>query len=335
MNRKNLWRILSSLIFVLLLQTQGFSAYTEEELLPVRMPSIAYTTYAQPFIVADIKGFFREEGIKPIFTGAIPAGQHVAAVVARTNDVGERHVNRTIKAIASGAKIKMVVAGTRSTKQYPHMIYMVLENSPIRTAQDMLGKNVGVSSIGGCHEYTPYAWLEKELGITDPKNKFTFLAVPGGSEELALRQGAVDVYGFMSDPLDVKSRGGVRALFDDVDIFGDIGGNTPWYFLEDFIEKNPETVRRFVKAIAKTHDWVNAHPDESRAITAKFFDVDIDKIGSVYWEPHGIIHEDTIQIWIDLMVRYGELTEPISAKDLYTNEFNEFYITEQEAAKKP
>ncbi|HEY3424279.1 MAG TPA: ABC transporter substrate-binding protein, partial [Negativicutes bacterium] len=165
-------------------QQASNSTTKDGSLAEVRIPDIYSPLYAYEPYIAEELGIFKEEGIKPVFTGVIPPGQHVAAVVAGTNDVGTLHVNRTIAGINAGAKIKAVVAGTESSKQYPHMTYIVLENSPIKTPQDLLGKKVGVVAIGGCHEYTPYEWLQKN-GISDPKGKFTFVAVPAGNEEQA------------------------------------------------------------------------------------------------------------------------------------------------------
>lgn len=294
-----------------------------EDLAEVRIPDIYSPLYAYEPYIAEELGIFKEEGIKPVFTGVIPPGQHVAAVVAGTNDVGTLHINRTIAGINGGAKIKAVVAGTESSKQYPHMTYIVLENSPIKTPQDMLGKKVGVVAIGGCHEYTPYEWLKKN-GINDPKGKFTFVSVPAGVEEQALRNGDIDVYGAMGIPVDIMSRGGIRVLFDDVDVWGTVAGNTPWYFHEKFIQEKPEVVRRFVKAIARTQDWMNANPDKVAEIMGKRGNVDPKKVSVMHYAEHGVIKEDSIQIWIDLLKNYGELTRDYKPQEIYTNEFNEY-----------
>lgn len=303
-------------------QKAGKSNVGEGGLAEVRIPDIYSPLYAYEPYIADELGFFKEEGINPVFTGVIPPGQHVAAVVAGTNDVGTLHINRTIAGIQSGAKIKAVVAGTESSKQYPHMTYIVLENSPIKTAQDLIGKKVGVVAIGGCHEYTPYEWLRKN-GIADPKGKFTFVAVPPGTEEQALRSGQIDVYGAMGIPVDIMSRGGIRVLFDDVDVWGTVAGNTPWYFSEKFIQEKPDVVKRFVKAIARAQEWMNANPDKVAEIMGKRGGVDPKKVSVMHYAERGVIKEDSIQIWIDLLRNYGELTRDYKPAEIYTNEFNE------------
>jgi ABC-type nitrate/sulfonate/bicarbonate transport system substrate-binding protein len=294
-----------------------------QELREVRIPDVYSPLDLWEPYIAEHLGIFAEEGIKPVFTGVIPAAQAVHAVLTGTNDVGPYHINRTIAAIQAGAKIKMVVAGTESSKAFPHMTYIELEETPIKTPTDLFGARVGVPAIGGCMEYTPYDWLAKN-GVADFKGKFTFVMVPPGTEELALRNKEVDVYGSMGTPVDIMSRGGIRVLFDDVDVWGTVGGNTPWYFSTEFIEKNPETVRRFVKAIARTQDWINEHPEEAARIQGERVQLDPKRIAVMRYAEHGIIKADSVEIWLDVMRRYGELTRDLSLDELYTNEFNEY-----------
>ncbi|HWR57070.1 MAG TPA: ABC transporter substrate-binding protein [Negativicutes bacterium] len=295
----------------------------EKTVYEIRIPDM-YTpvdTYI-PYIAAA-KGFYEAEGIKPVFTGVIGPGQHVAAVVAGDNDVGFLHINRTINGIAAGAKVRAVVAGSETSEEYPHMEYVVLENSPLKEPKDIIGKKVGVIAVGGCNEYTPYGILKK-LGVDNPQDKIEIVVVPPGNEETALRTGVVDVVGFHGHQLDVFAKGGVRVLFDDYDVWGTVGGATPWYFREDFIEKNPEAIRRFVSAHAKAGNWVNEHREEAKKIQAEWTKVPVESVIVQNFAKDGIIKEDSIQLWIDELTAYGELKVGVPVKTTYTNEFNEF-----------
>lgn len=288
----------------------------------VKIPDIHMPTYLYSPYIADAKGFFAEEGIKPQFTGMIPPGQHVAAVAAGTNDVGYLHVNRTIAGIAAGAKMKAVAADTLTTKEFPHMEFVVLEDSPIKKPTDMIGKKVGIIAMGGCNEYTPYEILAKN-GIADPKGKFEFVVIPIGNEEQALRSGQVDIVGYHGHPVEVFKRGGIRILFSDYDVWGSVGGSCPWYFQEKFIKEKPDVVRRFVRAMAKTTDWINAHQREAIEIQAKRLNFDAAKIVPMYFAEHAVIKEDTVQVWLDILKKYGEITD-YSPSAIYTNEFNDY-----------
>jgi ABC-type nitrate/sulfonate/bicarbonate transport system substrate-binding protein len=267
-------------------------------------------------------GFFKDEGLEAKFTGVIGPGQHIAAVVAGTNDIGGMHVNRTINGIVAGAKIRAVVAESETSKEYPHMEFVVLQNSPLKTPQDILGKKVGLVAYGGCNEYTPYEILKK-FGVSEPKGKFTLVLVPPGKEEQTLRAGDVDVVGYHGHPDDVFSRGGVRVLFDDYDVWGTVGGATPIYFSEKFIKQKPDVVRRFVRAYARTLNWVNANRDKAKEVQGRRQKMDPAKITIMNYAKDGIIKEDSVAIWLKTLRAYGEIKKEIKPSDVFTNEFNE------------
>lgn len=290
-------------------------------LLDVRIPDIyGPTSLFHPYI-ADAKGFYKEAGINPIFTGVTPPGQIVSAVVAGDNDIGYLHVNRTINGIAAGAKIKAVVANEETSKELPHMEYVVLDDGPLKTPTDIIGKKIGLIAIGGCNEYTPYEILRK-YGIDNPKGQFEIIVIPAGNEEQVLRSKEVDVVGFHGHPVDAFANGNLRVLFDDYDVWGTVGGATPFYFREDFIENNPETVRRFVAAHIKTSQWIKENLEEAKKIQAERVGLKPDQISYLGSRDDGIIKEESIQVWLDVLKQYNELKVDLKATDVYTNEFN-------------
>jgi ABC-type nitrate/sulfonate/bicarbonate transport system substrate-binding protein len=293
----------------------------QEQLIDIRIPDTytpngAYTPY-----IATAKGFYREFGINPVFTGVIGPGQHVAAVVAGDNDVGTLHVNRTINGIAAGANIKAVVADSETSEEFPHMEFVTLDTGPLKEPIDLAGKKLGINAVGGCNEYTPYGILEKN-GFTKPQGQFEIVLVPAGGEETALLNGDIDVVGYHGHPLDVFGHGQVRVLFDDYDVWETVGGATPWYFREDFIANNPDAVRRFVAAHAKTLNWVNEHRQEAKEIIAEWHNIPVESVTIMNYAKDGIIKEDSVQVWIDILTRYGELKADVPAKSVFTNEFN-------------
>jgi ABC-type nitrate/sulfonate/bicarbonate transport system substrate-binding protein len=289
----------------------------------IRIPDSSSTTVFMPYVAEEL-GFFEEEGIKPIYTGVIPAGQQLAAVIAGSNETGSMHVNRPIVAIAGGAKIKCVVAGPETSEKYPHMEYIVLEDSDIHGPKDLIGKKVGVATPTGCSAFIPWQYLKKFTDVGDPRNSIEFITVPTGNEEVAMRAGEVDTMGFHGSPLDVYEHGGVRKIFDDYEVWGSQGGACPWYFREDYIEQNPEAVRGFVNAMAKASNWLNEHNEEGIQLQAKRKGVDPKSVTIYYEAPDGIITDESIQMWIDVLVDYGEIEKPIPLDQIFTNEFNDF-----------
>ncbi|WP_158618588.1 ABC transporter substrate-binding protein [Methylomusa anaerophila] len=281
------------------------------------------TAVANVYIIADKLGFFKEEGIKPEFVGELPSTtQLVAAVTSGQVDVGGKHVNTTISGIAAGAKVKMVAGGSVTTKDQPHMIYVVKADSPIKSPQDLVGKRVGISGYGGCTEYTPLEYLHLNGGIADPKGKFETIILPEPNLEQALLSDKVDVIGLHLSPQYVQKHPDLRILFTDYDVWGERAGACPAYVSEKFIKEKPDVVKRFVAAVAKANNWVNANPDKALDIIAQELKVDKEKIQAYHYADDGIITDDSVQVWIDILNYYHDLKPGIKAKDLYTNEFN-------------
>lgn len=273
------------------------------------------------YYVGDELGFFAEQGIKIEYAGVVPSPQLVAAVVAGKLDVGGAHVNRTIAGISAGAKIKAVSANTETSQAIPHMVGVVTKNSPIKTAQDMIGKKIGIPTIGGCNEYTPYAYMKKQ-GIIDPKSKVQVIVMPETQLDQALRQGEIDLAMMHKTSDFIKEKGEFNVMFSDYDVWGTIGGNTPAYFSEKFIKEKPEVVKRFVTAVAKTNNWANANPQQAIEITAKRANVDPKTIKPGYYAKDALILEETITVWIDLLTDFNEIKPGIKPEQIYTNEFN-------------
>lgn len=299
--------------------TKGEAGGKQYDVIRVATPSSI--TSPSIYYVGDELGFFAEQGIKLEYAGVVPAPQLVAAVVAGKLDVGGAHINRTIAGISAGAKIKVVAANTETSQAIPHMVGVVTKASPIKSAQDMVGKKIGIPTIGGCNEYTPYAYMKKQ-GIADPKGKVEIIVMPEVQLDQALRQGEIDLAMLHKTSDFIKEQGEFTVLFSDFDVWGTIGGATPAYFSEKFIKEKPDVVRRFVTAVAKTNNWANANPDKAIEITANRAKVDPKTIKPGYYAKDAVILEETVTVWIDLLTDFNEIKAGIKPEQIYTNEFN-------------
>jgi ABC-type nitrate/sulfonate/bicarbonate transport system substrate-binding protein len=304
----------------------GAADKSAKALFDIRFASSPSFGTPEYLVVAHEKGFDAEEGLNFVDAGAMGPNELVASVVAGQIDVAGRHVNRAIAGINAGAKIKCVAAVAETTKDIPHMTFVTLKGSPIKTVADFKGKKLGLSNYGGCHQGTADGWLKKNgIPISEIKNYYEAVILPSEPKVIqALYQGQVDAIGLHKELEWVNDQEGkVEVLFTDYDVFGTLGGASPLYFREDFLVKHPDEVRRFVKVMARTYEWINANLYEAREMTAKLGKVDIKQIGKLYFAPGAVIDPATVQIWIDFMTETGEIKPGIKVEDVYTNEFNE------------
>ena len=264
----------------------------------------------------------------------ISGPQDIQTVVTGDIDIGGAFYGAILKLIAAKAPIKAVV-GYYGSDANTYYGYYVKEDSPIKTARDLIGKKVAVNTLGAHLEFALREYLARN-GLSAPEAKqVTLVAIPPVSGEQALRQGQVEVSA-LSGVLRDKAleRGGIRSLFNDTDLFGQFTGGA-YVLRQKFIQENPNTARKLIEGISRAIQWAQTTPPEE--VRAKFDKIIADRkrnedASSIkYWKSTGVaakggvITDAEIQVWIDWLEKDG-LFKPgqIRASDVYTNEFN-FY----------
>lgn len=291
----------------------------------LNVPNSAELTSPEILMAAEENGFFDENGIQINYIGAVPSTQTIPSVLKKiihTNSGG--HVNTTISAIAAGAQILAVAQKTESTERVPHMVAIVKIDSPIKTAKDMVGRKIGSPSATGCSGYFPLAFLRKH-GVEDQKNAIEQVIIKETLIEQALRQGDIDVALMHKTPEYFLNNGEFRVLFSDYDIWENRGGGTPFFFHLDFIKERPDVIRGFAAAMAKTANWANDNPQLNREITARRANVDVNKVTERYYAPNAIIKAESVEVWMDLLIEYKEISKAVDLNKVYTNEFNPYF----------
>ncbi|GAA3139328.1 ABC transporter substrate-binding protein [Nonomuraea roseoviolacea] len=273
--------------------------------------------------------------IKLKWVGNTTSGpQDIQSAATGQTDFGGAFNGAIIKLKAAGAPIKAVI-GYYGSDQRSFNGYYVTENSPIRTARDLIGKKIGVNTLGAHHEAVIKEYL-KRAGLTPQEiRQVQLVVIPPVNTEQALRQGQLDV-GTLGGVLKDKAlqRGGLRPLFTDIDLFGPFTAGSV-VLREDFIARNPTTTRKFVEAYAKAIDWAQTHPREE--VVARFQKIiakrgrNEDATTVAFWKSTGIagkggvIAAKEFQTWIDWLAREGEIKPgQVKAADLYTNAYNPY-----------
>jgi ABC-type nitrate/sulfonate/bicarbonate transport system substrate-binding protein len=276
------------------------------------------------------KGFFEEEGVVLENAGDIAIPQFTSSLLQGAVDAIMLMTSDGVAAIDNGADIVSIASGFDVTEEKPHMIYVVLEDSPLKYGDSISGKKVGIAGLGGCLAGFPLEYA-RQIGVADPKGEVELIVSPENTLVDSLRAGTYDVVGLHMQPAQLGTiYPGTRILFTDYDLFGDKGGDIDWYVRRSLLEENPDAVRAFVAAIAKTNNWINANTEEALEfyrglvpeINEEFYSV-------AHYAEDGLLHEDHIQVWIDLFgtgTNIQELvTKDLTAADIYTNEFNPYY----------
>src|SRR5690349_15002845 len=148
----------------------------------VRFSISAISIAEVPFRLAQVKGFYRDEGLNVetiLIRGAVGLQALVGGSVDFTSASGA-----TIAAAVRGIPVKLVFIGSAKPQ------FDLMAQKEIRSVAELRGKLVGISSRGGAIDLLTQAILQKN-GLTP--NKDVTSIVVGGQEEtaLALRTGRI------------------------------------------------------------------------------------------------------------------------------------------------
>lgn len=236
-----------------------------------------------------------------------------------------------IGSAATAAVLNSIAAGNDFVAAFPsngindeaQSVFYVLEDSPIKSIEDITGKTIAVNTLGAHLDYVVREALHQK-GL--PEDAANLIVVPGPQLEQVLRSKQVDIaaFGYWQTTFTgaALKNGGLRAVFDDTDVLGDIAGGFI-VLRRDWIEAHPEEAKAFVDGSVKALDYAREHPAETKAIFAKVLaergeNADVAQYFAGYGvREGGLPVERDIQFWIDVLERQGAVEKgKLVAKDI-------------------
>ena len=233
-------RFSALVLYVLLGLYSSTSSAQEKKNLRVVFTGLAWNSEL-PFRVALARGFFKGQGleIQPIFVRGGPAA--LAALSSGEVDFAEIGGAQAImRSRARGLDGVIIGAISNATN------YQIVGSKSTRTLDDMKGKIVGVTGAGAFSDFAMRIFLRRK-GI-DPDRDVTLRAIGGSNLRAgALEKGLVAAAPFAPDDTVRLTRLGFPMLANLSDTL--VIPQTILTSRVDFLEKNPETSKRFLKAL--------------------------------------------------------------------------------------
>ncbi len=265
------------------------------------------------FELADELGYFDGTGIKIENVGYAQGGPaSLVALAGGSVDIGSAATSAVLNSIAAGNDFVAVYPSNGINDQVQSIFY-VLDDSPIKSIADIQGKTIAVNTLGAHLDYTVREALH-QAGL--PEDSANLVVVPGPQLEQVLRSKQVDItaFGYWQTTFEGAARktGGIRPIFDDTDVLGDIAGGFI-VLRRDWIEAHPEQAKAFLDGSVKALDYAREHPEETKAIFAKALaerseNPDVAQYFLGYGvRPGGLAVDRDIQFWIDVLVREGKV----------------------------
>jgi NitT/TauT family transport system substrate-binding protein len=228
----------------------------------VRVAVMQVTNFT-PLVVARDKGWFAEEGLNVTWTPVAQGAIAVEAVFGGSAEFGGGSVFEPIVARGNGLDMVFVVPNTRINPTPPdNSALLVRTKDSIQKPADLVGKKISAGLVNSINYIHMVEWLQKHK--IDPKS-IQFLEIPFPQQADALFQNRLDavwaVEPFMSIML--KS-GNARILAMPYQENAPGMDITALIAKESWVKQNPDTARRFKRAMERATAHLKKASKEER-----------------------------------------------------------------------
>lgn len=209
--------------------------------------------------VAEVKGFFRDQGLENQ-TIVIPGATAIAAIVS--GDVDYSGAGGTgMRAALRGAPIKAIMFQTEKVTWY------LLAAADIHKISDLKGKRIAVGTVGDTQDALITMLVERE-GVSG--RDISRVAMPSRNTSttiLSLKTGAFSAAVVNADESLLGEKEGLRNL-------GFIGDLFPYPFqgfvaTDKMIAERPNDIKRWLRAMTRSLMFIREKPEEAADIAMK------------------------------------------------------------------
>jgi NitT/TauT family transport system substrate-binding protein len=258
-----------------------------------------------PLYLGMEKGFFEEEQltIKPQL--AEGGAAITPAVVSGDFQIGFSNTISLLIAASKDLPVQIISQGVLAGKSEKEAWadLLVLKDGPIKEPKDLEGKTIAVNTLNNICEVTIKASLEEENVDVD---KLKFSEVPFPDMNAALEQGRVDA-ACVVEPFVSQGKAGKARGIDPFYVRTAPDLTVATYFTsKQYAEENPEVVDRFVRAMNKSLEYAQSHPDEVRKVLLDYTEIPPEAAEAIklpVWRTD--LNEPTIERLSELSQKYG------------------------------
>ena len=262
-------------------------------------------------IVADKQGYFKAEGLEVEMSKFNSGALALPVLQSGKLDIALSNTISTLQAIEQGLDITLIApaAAARAQGADSTTALLVLKGSAA-SPKDLEGKRIAVNVINSSAWLYMVAVLDKN-GVDRSKVRFVEVPFPQMNDPLLNKQ--VDAIGQVEPFTTVlMNTGKVDALsytYVDVQPNADI---TQYVALGAWVKKNPETAKKFARAIAKGAQFANANDAATRTINQEFTNLAPALKDAVRLPRFGeAVNTSEIRKTMDLMIKYGLMKQPV------------------------
>jgi ABC-type nitrate/sulfonate/bicarbonate transport system substrate-binding protein len=205
-------------------------------------------------------GSFKKFGIQPTFVSGGPNIDPIGNVASGQSQFGDRPIGSLLIAREKGIPIKVI--GTVFQKS-PYAVISLAEK-PIKTAKELKGKTIAVSTSG----VMLIRQLVADAGLSPDDVKM----VPASPDPAALVSGQIDGYcGYVTNQGVMLQTRGVKIYALNAQDLGIPETTGTIYAREDFLKDNKDIVVNFLKGAVQGWRWALDNPEPTAKLMVETY----------------------------------------------------------------
>jgi NitT/TauT family transport system substrate-binding protein len=261
----------------------------------------AVTDFASVFVASE-EGYFKKRNLD-VELKFIPLNSTIpAALQSDSLQIGGPTPSVFLQSVDGGLDHVLVAGGGVTSKTITGFGLVARAGSGIKTAQDCLGKKIGVPGLGAFLHVTFRGWL-KQSGVDYKKVNFVEASFPQHSD--LLRGGSIDAV-VTADPfmsrITESGNGYVASYYST---FLEEGNPTIVHAARrEWVQKNPAAAKAFREAVQEGAAFMQnpKNTDKVRAAIGKYIKLPPDVLAKMQISPPGpVVTEKQLNYWVRLM----------------------------------
>jgi ABC-type nitrate/sulfonate/bicarbonate transport system substrate-binding protein len=227
-----------------------------------------------PSYVADFAGIFKQEGLEARFISLTGKAQVTAGLTGNLDFVPIP--SGGAQAALNGAEIRYVVGQSMSSQ------WVFVTRGDITKVEDLKGKTIGYGRLGSADYDEGATYLGRFFNMQVGKD-YKVIAYQGEPERIpALLNKDIDATMVSAAHAAQAVSLGMKVIAKTSDKMPRVGGT--FWSAKAFTEKNPETLKKFTRSIAKAVMYIRANKEGSVKAIKEHLGLTDDKVANAIWD---------------------------------------------------
>jgi NitT/TauT family transport system substrate-binding protein len=268
------------------------------------------------YFAAKDQGFFGKHNIEVKEESIAGGSALLPALESNSMQIGFSNITSVLQAADSGLDVTCLT-GTVKRNDDTTMLIARKNADKIKSAKDLEGKLVAVSTIGNVNDMLAKNWVDS-MGGDSTKVKFVATGFP--DMPAALENGTVDAAVVFEPSTTVARNSGItevpgKTVLDVLD--NPTAAFSCWVVTKTWLDGHETEAKAFVAALKDADTYLSEDPERLRALLVKDMKVKEDLAEKVVLPTISTaLTEDDVRQWETIARKYGIVKNPIDISSL-------------------